>query len=159
MQEDAALLLVDDSEEDILLVRRALERANITNPVRVVRGGDEAIQYLGGNGQYADRNQYPMPSLMLLDLRMPGRDGYEVMEWVGAQPAMRGLRIIVLTSLDSKMDVDRAYKLGAASFLIKPVDFEDLVSLLRTLSKFWVGTSELPKVGAPDGQGQVVNPS
>ena len=148
-------LLVDDSEEDVLLIQRAFEKSHLTNPLQVVGSGDAAIEYLSGHGEFADRERFPLPAVILLDLRMPGRDGYDVLEWTRAQPALRNIRIIVLTAFHSVYDVDMAYKMGANSFLVKPVEFESLVDLMRSLKGFWVWHAELPQ---PDANTDVSPP-
>src|SRR3954469_19027403 len=119
MREEMIILLAEDRQDDVLLVRRALSRAGIKNPLVVVGDGEELIEYLSGSGKYANRFEYPAPDLLLLDLKMPKLDGFEALAWVRSQPALRVLPIIVLTTSEHIYDVNRAYELGANSFLVK----------------------------------------
>src|SRR5207247_4982072 len=102
-------------------------------PIQIVRNGDEAIAYLKGEGQYANRAEYPLPGLLLLDLKMPGKDGFDVLRWIRQQPGVSELRIVVLTSSDEIRDVNQAYQLGANSFLFKSVDFKSFVVLFHVM--------------------------
>src|SRR2546428_9867920 len=124
MPDQAVILLAEDREDDILLIRKAFQEAFINNPLQVVRDGEEAIAYLSGEGKYSNRAEYPLPELMLLDLKMPGTDGFDVLKWMRQQPGLQALRVVVLTSSDQMRDVNAAYQLGANSFLVKPIDFE-----------------------------------
>jgi CheY-like chemotaxis protein len=117
------VLLVDDSPDDVFLVGRAFRQVGIPNPLVVVGDGDQAIQYLKGEGIYADREQFPIPVLVLLDLNTPRVTGFEVLTWLRQDPDFRHLPVIVLTASTYSPDVTRAYQLGANSFLTKPTDF------------------------------------
>lgn len=136
------ILVAEDNGDHIILIERAFKQARFLNPIRVVGDGAEAIAYLNGDGKYADRAEYPLPGLLLLDLKMPNKDGFEVMEWIRTQPALRYLKIVVLTTTDRVFDVQRAYELGASSFLVKPLDFHDFVQLGPTLKGFWIWTRD-----------------
>src|SRR5687768_12930434 len=107
------ILIAEDNPDEVLLIRRAFRLAKLDYPLQVVSNGDAAIAYLGGEGQYADRSQYPLPTLMLLDLKMPRKSGLEVLEWLRDQPGLRRLRVVVLTASRESADVDQAYELGA----------------------------------------------
>ena len=133
MNERQTILLVDDSEDDIFLMRMAFKKAEFNPPLQEVHNGEEAIAYLKGDGIYGNRDQYPLPAVMLLDLNMPMKNGFDVVAWVRAQPAFNRLSIIVLTASTRLDDVERAYDLGAKSYLVKPVGFEALVELVKTL--------------------------
>src|SRR5437868_2030655 len=98
MPDQALILLVEDKEDDIVLIRRALAKAGVVNPLQVVRDGDEAIEYLAGERKYRNREEYPLPQLVLLDLKLPGMDGFEVLRWIRGQPGLSSLRVVVLTS-------------------------------------------------------------
>src|SRR4051812_33029458 len=98
MSEQELILIAEDREDDVLLIRRSLERARVLNPIQIVRNGEETISYLQGEGKFANRDEYPLPSLLLLDLKMPRTDGFEVLRWIRQQPALKALRVIVLTS-------------------------------------------------------------
>jgi CheY-like chemotaxis protein len=142
-------LLAEDNENDVLLTRRAFAKANLLNPVQVVSDGDEAMAYLKGEGKYANRAEYPLPELLLLDLKMPGKNGFEVLSWIREQPTFSSLRVVVLTSSDQIRDVNRAYQLGANSFLVKPVDFENFVQVSQAVKGYWLWMSRSPEVSRP----------
>ena len=112
----------------------------------VVSDGEEALSYLDGAGKFADRTLYPLPDLILLDLKMPKMDGFEVLDELRKRPALKAIRVIVLTSSEQIYDVNRAYELGASSFLVKPLDFENYASLLATLNRFWLRQNAMPGV-------------
>jgi CheY-like chemotaxis protein len=150
VSETSVILLVEDREDDVLLVRRGFERAKLVNPLMVVRSGEEAITYLRGEGKYSNRSEYPLPDLILLDLKMPGLDGYDVLRWIRTQAHFRALRVIVLTSSEDIYDVDKAYGLGANSFLVKPSSFDNYVELLRSMNGYWMWLSEIPRVARPE---------
>jgi CheY-like chemotaxis protein len=139
--QNIVILLVDDSADDVQLIQRALSQAKITNAVSVVRDGEEALAYLNGTAQFADRKSFPFPHLVLLDLKMPRMGGLELLQIIRARPEWTSLRVIVLTSSDQVYDLNKAYQLGAASFLMKPNDFLDFATLIRTLSTFWLGST------------------
>lgn len=143
------ILVAEDNDDHVLLIKRAFQHACFLNPLRFVPDGAEAVAYLNGDGKYADRSEYPMPGLLLLDLKMPNKDGFEVMEWIRAQPALRALRVVVLTTSDRVFDVQRAYQLGASSFLVKPVDFRDFVQLGPALKGFWIWN---PNISHPEAK-------
>jgi len=140
------LLLVEDSEDDVLLIRRAFARAKLHDALQVVRNGEDALAYLRGEGRYSNRSEYPLPDLVLLDIKLPGKDGFEVLECIRRQPGFGTLRVVVLTSSDSIRDVNRAYQLGANSFVVKPVDSDDFVSTVQAIQGFWLWMSESPEV-------------
>ena len=142
----ATVLLVEDSDDDVLLIRRAFARAAIANPLQVVSHGDAAIDYLGGRNGYADRAKHPLPMLILLDLKLPRRSGHEVLQWLRDQPVLRRTPVVVLTSSREKADIDRVYDIGANSYLVKPVHFDDLLQLARTLQLYWMVTNQGPAV-------------
>jgi CheY-like chemotaxis protein len=147
--EHAVILLVEDLEEDILLVRRAFAGASFDNLLHVVRDGEEAIDYLEGHGHYSNREEYPLPQLILLDLKMPKIDGFDVLAWLRQQPGLRAIPVVVLTSYNHSRDVDRAYALGASSFLIKPLDFQQHTHHTKLLHDFWMMTPKIPQIFRP----------
>jgi CheY-like chemotaxis protein len=140
------ILLVEDEENDVMLLQRAFRRAGMVNPLQVVRHGDDAVAYLEGTGEFTDRAKYPLPVLVLLDLKLPRRTGLEVLEWVKERPGLKKIPIVVLTSSKNDSDVDRAYELGANSYLVKPVSFETLLELVKSLELYWLVLNERPKV-------------
>jgi len=150
MPERAVILLAEDGDNDVLLIKRAFAKANILNPLYVVRDGEETIMYMNGEGKFANRDEYPLPDLLLLDLKMPGIDGFEVLRWIREQPGLSALRILVLTSSEHMRDVNQAYRLGANSFLVKPHDFNDFIELSKTIQDFWLRRSKGPEVFRPD---------
>ena len=142
------ILLVEDDPDDVALIERAFRRANLANPVKVARDGEEAVEYLSGAGPFADRNSSPLPVLILLDLKVPRRTGHEVLEWMQAQDGLRRIPVAVLTSSRERRDVDKAYDLGANAYLVKPVDFEELLRMVKSLHLFWLMLNEPPEVGS-----------
>jgi two-component system response regulator len=142
-------MLAEDREDDIVLIKRAFADANITNPLQVVRDGEEVITYLSGIGRYANRVEYPLPDLLLLDLKMPRVDGFEVLRWVRAQPTLSCLRVIVLTASEDIRDANVAYRLGANSFLVKPLDFQNVIALAKAMHDYWLQASKAPQISRP----------
>lgn len=145
MNENRAILLVDDSENDICLVRVAFDNAGITNPIHEVHNGDEAVAYLQGEPPFEDRSRFPLPALMLLDLNMPTRNGFQVLEWLRAQPGLKRINVVIFTASLREEDVDRAFDLGANSFLVKPSSIEGLTAICRCL-RDWMGCTHFPQL-------------
>ena len=141
---DSAILLVEDDEADILLLQRAFRNARIANPLIEVRDGQAAIQYFSGEGDYADRARYPMPFLILLDLRLPKLSGFEVIAWLREQPQLAHVIVVVLTASDHVPDVTKARDLGANSYLVKPGNFEELVQMVKRIKGRWLLVDRLP---------------
>lgn len=139
-----AILLIEDDEADIVLLRRAFQNARVVNPLIEVRDGQAAIHYLSGDGAYADRDRYPVPFLILLDLRLPKLSGFEVLEWIRDQAELSELIIVVLTASDYVPDVTKAYSLGARSYLVKPGTFEELVDVVRQIEGRWLVADRAP---------------
>lgn len=138
------VLVADDDQNDINLLRRAFQKAGIEVPITTVRDGEEAIHYLHGDKEFADRTAFPIPTLLLLDLKMPRADGFEVLEWLRRQAGLKRMPVIVMTSSDEPQDVDRAYDLGANSFVKKPDDFTDLTRISQKLHEYWLETNLCP---------------
>jgi len=157
LPEEAVILLVEDRDDDVYLVRRALAKAGVSNPFFVVENGEEALAYLEGLGKYRNRDEYPLPDIMLLDLRMPRMDGYEVLRAVRSKPEFKSLRIIVLTTSEDLQDVNQAYDLGANSFLVKPLEFENYAAMMRTLTSFWLHYSRNPTIERPSATSKKKN--
>ena len=130
-----AILLVEDDHNDVLLIKRAFQKANIANPIIVVNDGEQAVSYLAGREPYVDR---AVPMLVLLDLKLPRKSGHEVLEWLRQQPNLNRLPVVVLTASSESSDVNRAYDLGANSYLVKPVTFDALVEMVKTLNLYWL---------------------
>jgi len=147
MKEHAPILVVEDNENDVLLIRRTLERSGIPNPRHFVKSGEEAINYLVGVGPYANREGFPFPELVLLDLKLVQMDGFEVLKWVRAHPHFKDLRVVVLTSSSNIRDVNKAYQLGANSFLVKPLELENIASFFATI---WIQLWKANNTPAPE---------
>jgi CheY-like chemotaxis protein len=134
------ILLVEDNEEDAFLLRRALRRETIDCAVQVAEDGQEAIEYLGGTGKYADRTQHPFPSLVLLDLKLPYVHGFEVLAWVATQPACKDLRIIILTSSGEDRDREKAEQFGIRMYFTKPPTTELVTAVKKVLQEVCIGS-------------------
>jgi CheY-like chemotaxis protein len=132
------ILLVEDGELEVLLMRRAIEGANFSWSLQVMKDGDGAIEYLSGAGQYADRNAFPLPALVLLDLVIPGHNGHEVLEWIRNQPDLKSLPVIMLTHSFNTTDAKTAHSLGVSSYLIKPTNVDHMRELLTRIAKDWL---------------------
>jgi CheY-like chemotaxis protein len=136
-----SILLVEDNPDDVLLTRRAIRKAGLQTSLSVVGDGDEAVAYLEASGMYSDRKAFPLPSLILLDLKLPKRSGLEVLQWISKQQAYTTTPVIVLTSSTEEEDINQAYAYGANSYLQKPVAFNGLVDLLHCLGLYWFDTN------------------
>ncbi len=147
------LLLVEDQSNDVLLIRRALSKAGIANPLQVVSDGDQAVAYLAGEGDYGDRERFPLPGVVLLDLKLPRRSGLEVLAWLRQQPGLKRLPVVVLTSSTENKDINRAYDLGANSYLVKPVDFGPLLDMLKMVGPYWLRMNRQPEIEATGAGG------
>jgi CheY-like chemotaxis protein len=143
------ILLVDDDEDDIILTRRAFERMRIGNPLQVASNGETAIEYMSGKGEFHDRAKHPLPTLILLDVKMPRKGGHEVLQWLKSQPQLKRIPVVMLTSSKDPVDVNRAYDLGVNSYLVKPLSFDGLNEIARTLNLYWIMTNAQPDVAAP----------
>lgn len=145
MSANQTILLVEDNLKDVFLIQRALRRAEITTAMQVVNDGDAAVLYLSGQAPYFDRSVYPLPSLILLDLKLPRRSGAEVLSWLRQQPDLRRTPVVVLTSSREHADVNRIYDLGANAYMVKPPSFDHLVEIIRTLNLHWLVYNEQPQ--------------
>ncbi|PYJ01065.1 MAG: two-component system response regulator [Verrucomicrobia bacterium] len=132
------ILHADDSEDDALLLRTAFEMAGLRNRIVRVSNGQEAINYLWGIGHYSDRLLHPLPHLLLLDLKMPLVDGFDLLEWLGSVPDFKELPVIMLSSSEDPSNIEKARALGARDYLVKPAKLEDLVELVRNLHATWL---------------------
>jgi CheY-like chemotaxis protein len=145
------IVLVEDNEDDVALLRRAFQRAAIANPLHVVGDGEAAMQYLAGEGGHADHTQHPLPALMLLDLRLPRYSGFEVLAWLRNQPGLKRLVTVILTSSPQTADIAQAYDLGANSYLVKPGTPSDLVAMVHTLHLYWIAYNTIPPLSPGTG--------
>ena len=144
MANNQFILLAEDDPNDVLLLQRAFQKAGLRDSLKVVRDGEQAIDYLSGIGPYSNRERFPLPFLLLLDLKMPGTDGFEVLQWVRAENDLKRLLVVVLTSSNLQADVDRAYELGANSYLVKPVEFDQMVNMIQRFEAYWTEINRLP---------------
>lgn len=147
------ILMADDDEDDCMLAREALVESRLANDLHFVRDGEELLDYLYRRGQYTDPNTSPHPGLILLDLNMPKKDGREALEEIKADPQLRHIPIIVLTTSKAEEDIYRSYDLGANSFITKPVTFSGLVEVMKTIGKYWFEIVELPLKSVEDEHG------
>ena len=145
MNEGKTILLVEDSEDDLRLMRHAFEEVKCKHPLQEVRNGEEAMAYLKGDGPYSDRTRFPLPIIMLLDLNLPKKNGFEVLTWVRTQPGLKRLAIFILTASMRSEDVECAYYLGATSYLTKPSNLETLATMMRCLCD-WVQFNHFPSI-------------
>jgi CheY-like chemotaxis protein len=144
MDKIAHILLVEDNRMDVELTMDALREAKLLNTIHVAPNGQEALDYLFGRGRYADRSAFPMPNLVLLDLKLPGIDGFEVLRQVKSTPILKRLPVIILTS--SKEEGDRAlsYDQGANSYLVKPVSFDGFLDVVQQIDGYWLALNVAP---------------
>src|SRR5687768_10167162 len=140
------------------MLRRSFQQLGFETPVQYVRDGHETIAYLGGEGKFANRVEYPLPDLMLLDLKMPRKTGFDVLEWLRTQPSLARLRVVVLTTSEELRDVNRAYALGAASFLVKPVNFVEFKDTIQAMYNYWTTVNRAPEIERPPLRNPLVAP-
>lgn len=145
------ILMADDDPDDRQLTREAFEEAKLANELRFVEDGVELLDYLNRRGKYTDPASSPRPGIILLDLNMPRKDGREALEEIKADPRFRTIRVIILTTSKAEEDILRSYNLSAASYITKPVTFESLVEVIKTLGKYWLEIVELPENDQPAG--------
>ncbi|BED88265.1 MULTISPECIES: response regulator [Pseudoalteromonas] len=138
------ILMADDDEDDRLLTQDALAESRVLNELHFVEDGVELLEYLERKGKFEDKSSSPRPGLILLDLNMPRMDGREALEAIKANPNLKGIPVVILTTSKQEEDMVKGYNLGAASYITKPVTFDGLVDLMKTLGKYWVEFVELP---------------
>ena len=131
------ILLVEDDENDVFFFQRAMSKAGMTNPVQVAGDGQEAIDYLRGAGKFADRSKFPLPELILLDLKLPFVMGLDVLRWIREQSELVPI-VIILSSSREEDDIAAAYKLGANAYLVKPVEVNKLGEMAKAINDFWL---------------------
>jgi CheY-like chemotaxis protein len=142
------ILIADDDEEDRMLVKEALEENKLMNILQFVENGEELMAYLYNKDKYQNKNKFPRPGLILLDLNMPKKDGREALREIKDDPELKTIPIVILTTSKAEEDIFKTYNLGVSSFITKPVTFSSLVEIMKTLSKYWFEIVELP----PDKQ-------
>jgi CheY-like chemotaxis protein len=138
------ILMADDDADDRLLTQDAMTDARVINDLHFVTNGEELMDYLYRRGRYADMATSPRPGLILLDLNMPKKDGREALQEIKADPNLRRIPVVILTTSKAEEDIYRSYDLGANSFITKPVTFESLIELMRVMGRYWIELVELP---------------
>ena len=131
------VLLVEDDLNDIFLVKRAFKLAQVRSPLQVVTDGLEATNYLKGEDKFADRQLYPLPKLIVMDIKMPRRSGFDVLEWAKHDPVLRRIPIVIVSSSEDPADINRAYELGANAYMVKPVDYRAVEHLFKSITQYW----------------------
>ena len=139
------ILYAEDDENYARLLECTLKQAGYNHTLRVVKDGSEAMMYLKGEEKYADRAQFPLPNVVLADLKMPRVTGFEVLEWIRKRPELRSLIVVVLTSSASHEDISKAYELGANAYLVKPTDTTQLLDILQAIKHFWLTHNHAPQ--------------
>jgi CheY-like chemotaxis protein len=138
------ILHVEDDPNDVLLVNRAIQKINAGMVLRSVSDGDQALAYLSGTDAFSNREEHPLPDLMLLDLKMPRKSGLEVLAWVRQQPTLKRMVVVIFTSSKHDQDLNRAYELGANSYLVKPVGFDALQETMKQVNSYWGHLNQAP---------------
>ena len=144
MREPVTILVAEDQPVEVMLLKRAFSQVGVKTPVRFVKDGQEAIDYLSGQESFNDREANPLPCMMLLDLKMPRMDGFEVLDWVRQQPSLKRLPIVVFSSSTIPEEIDRAYDLGANSFIMKPAGMEAQRAVVEQLQDYWLELNQKP---------------
>ncbi|NES94581.1 MAG: response regulator [Desertifilum sp. SIO1I2] len=138
------ILIADDDEDDRLLLKEALEENALSHTLHFVEDGEELMNYLHRQGKYVSLSESALPNLILLDLNMPRKDGREALQEIKADPQLRRIPVVILTTSQAEEDIEQSYDLGVSSFITKPVTFESLVQLMKTLGEYWFEIVELP---------------
>ena len=138
------ILLVEDNEDDVFFMHQARTDAGISNPMHVAEDGRQALDYLEGTGKYANREQFPVPFLVLLDLKLPLVPGLNVLKWIRERPELKTMLVVILTSSRESRDIDTAYRLGANSYLVKPPTSQMLTELVKSIGDYWMIKNEPP---------------
>jgi CheY-like chemotaxis protein len=147
--EELRILSAEDDPTESLLLRRAFLKAGIKAALDIVSDGQQAVDWLRGHPPFGDRTRHPLPTLLLLDLKMPRMDGFQVIEWLRQQPGLRRLLVVVLSNSEEVQDVNRAYDMGANSFVRKPTHFKGLQAMAEDMERYWFKRSALPVI-VPD---------
>ena len=153
MNDRRVILQVEDDPNDVMLLERAFKKAGLEAELLVVPDGEELINYLDGNGAFRDRGRFPLPTLVLLDIKLPRRSGFDVLRWMRSRPGGWRVPVVMLTSSNQPLDVDRAYESGASGYIVKSIDFESLVRSLRAIDDFWMKSNVIPPLNGKIGSG------
>jgi CheY-like chemotaxis protein len=152
------ILLIEDEENDVFFFKRAMNKVGLTNPVQVASDGREAIDYLKGTGKFAGRTEFPLPSLILLDLKLPFVMGLDVLKWIREQPGLAPI-VVILSSSQQDEDIAAAYRLGANAYLVKPAEVTKLEEMVKAISGFWLMQNTPPPPARVDrGRETPANP-
>lgn len=138
-------LIAEDDPDTQVLIRRAFKQADLSSPLYFANDGQQAIDYLAGHGKFCDRTQHPMPLIVLLDLKMPFKDGFDVLRWIRAQPHLRKLVVIMFSGSSLEQDVEQAFALGVNSFVMKPISFSELLQVIMAIHHYWFGCNHFPQ--------------
>ncbi len=142
----STILLVEDDSNDVLLIERAFKKDGIEHDIQIVIDGMQAIDYLSGKGAYKDRECYPLPELIILDIKMPRKSGHEFLEWLTSKDKINRIPVVILSASGQPSDIKRAYDLGANSYLVKPVSYADLERIVKAINLYWLYMNERPEV-------------
>ena len=140
------ILLIEDEPTDAQLILRGFEKAKVLNPIVHLTNGDDALRYLAGRAEFSDRIKYPIPALILLDLKLPGLTGIQLLQWLHIQGELKRIPLVVLTSDERKETVNAAYDLGANSYLVKPGNAADIVRMVKVIQSYWLALNEPPQL-------------
>jgi CheY-like chemotaxis protein len=147
MSKTITVLLADDDEEDCMLTKDAFIENHLTHDLRIVRDGEDLMGYLNRRGTYSDPNASPRPGLILLDLNMPRKSGREALMEIKSDPTLQQIPVIILTTSRSDQDIHQSYRLGANSYIVKPITYSGLVAMVQSLKRYWFESVELPSSG------------
>jgi CheY-like chemotaxis protein len=132
------ILAAEDEESDRIILKVAFQRAQLPHPLVLVRDGQEAVDYLSGTGRYADRSAHPLPALLVLDLKMPRMNGFDVLGWLAKQPEFKQLPVVVLSSSGDELDIHKARQLGAREYFVKPHHLDELIKIAHQMQARWL---------------------
>ena len=149
METERPLLLVEDNPDDVFFLKRVLKAKGVEVPIVVMSDGRAAMNFLGGEGRYANRAEHPLPGLILLDLQLPYVTGLQVLEWIRLQPALKRIPVVMFSSSSQASDINTAYDLGVNSYLVKPTDVAELGRILEAVCTYWLNTNHGPVKMAP----------
>lgn len=144
MSELGTIMLIEDEASDALLIRRAFEKAGVENPIQTVINGDKALAYFEGIGEYQDRSKYPLPIFILLDLKLPGMMGLQLLKWIRSRRDLRLIPVVVLTVSADDINVRSAYEAGANSYLLKPADRDEVFRVIADVQAYWLQRNVSP---------------
>src|SRR5438105_3023790 len=141
---NGTVLIIEDEENDAFFLKTALKKAGILNPIQVVENGRLALDYLSGMGEFEDRKNFPLPSVIFLDLKLPQVNGLEILKWIREERSLPSMVVVVLTSSSLDEDIDRAYRLGANSYVVKPSSRDKLIAIVKDFGNWWFKHNEPP---------------